>query len=73
MATLDFLQNVERFEGDVLFLTSKLKKGYGADYQKGFLKFYKNAEQRIVPDSGHTIFVDQPEVSNQMIDLFLSE
>ncbi len=73
MATLDFLQNVDRFEGDVLFLTSELNKGYGADYQKGFLKFYKNAEQWIVPDSGHVIFVDQPDLSNQMIDLFLSE
>lgn len=73
MATLDFLQNVDRFEGDVLFLTSELNKEYGAEYQEGFLRFYQNAEQWIVPDSGHVILVDQPELSNQMIDAFLSE
>lgn len=73
MATLDFLQNVDQFEGDVLFLTSELNKGYGAEYQQGFLKFYQNAEQWIVPGSGHDIFVDQPEVSNQMIRKFLAD
>lgn len=73
MASLDFLEGVERFEGDVLFLTSELNEGYGADYQQGFLGFYRNAEQRIVPDSGHMVFVDQPDVSNQMIEAFLTE
>lgn len=40
--------------------------------RKVFLKFYNNASQKIVPDSGHIIFVDQPEISNQMIDDLLS-
>jgi proline iminopeptidase len=70
MASLDFIKDVDLFDGEVLFLTSENNEVYGADYQKGFLKFYKHAIQRIVPDSGHVIFVDQPEVSNQMIEDF---
>ena len=73
MASLDFLQDVDKFEGDVLFLTSEFNRVYGADYQRGFLKFYNNALLQIVPGSGHVIFVDQPEVSNQMIDSFFYE
>ncbi|MGL1891805.1 MAG: alpha/beta hydrolase [Spirochaetaceae bacterium] len=72
MATLDFITGSDIFDGHVLFLTSEYNKVFGVDYQKKFLGYYQHAEQRIVFDSGHNIFVDQPELSNKMIDDFLS-
>jgi proline iminopeptidase len=72
MATLDFITGADIFDGKVLFLTSEFNDIYGAEYQNQFLGYYKNAEQRIVSNSGHNIFVDQPQLSNDMIDNFLS-
>lgn len=72
MASLDFITGSDIFGGEVLFLTSEYNDVFGAEYQKKFLKYYQNAEQRIVPNSGHNIFVDQPDISNRMIDSFLS-
>lgn len=73
LASLDFLKGVESFEGEVLFLSSESNKTYGADYQKRHLKYYKSATQKIVSKAGHHIFIDQPDLSNQMIDDFLSD
>jgi len=73
LAKLDFLKGVEKFEGEVLFLTSENNKAWGADYLKDFLKFYQHADQQIVRNSGHVIFVEQPKHSNVMIDTFLSK
>ncbi len=73
LANLDFLKGVENFEGEVLFLSSENNKVYGADYQKRHLKYYKNATHKIVPKAGHHIFIDRPDLSNQMIDNFLSD
>ncbi len=72
-ASLDFLKGVENFEGEVLFLSSENNKVYGADYQKRHLKYYKNATHKIVPKAGHHIFIDQPGLSNQIIDDFLND
>ena len=55
------------------FLTSENNKVFGVDYLKDFLPFYQHAQQQIVQNSGHVIFVEQPELSNQMIDAFLSK
>lgn len=71
LASLDFLKDVENFNGEVLFLSSENNKVYGADYQKRHLKYFKNATHIIIPDSGHHIFTDQPDLSNQIIDEFL--
>ena len=73
LASLDFLSGVEKFSRAVLFLTSENNKVYGADYQKGFLKFYQHAQQLIVKNSGHSIYLDQPKQSIQMIDAFLKK
>jgi len=70
--SLNFLEGVNRFTGDVLFLSSEFNDWYGADYQRQHLKYFQNAGERIVPGSGHTIFIDQPVLSNKIIDEFLS-
>lgn len=70
LASLDFLKGVENFDGDVLFLSSEYNKVYGADYQKQHLKYFKNAIEQMVPKTNHFIFIDQPDLSNKMIDEF---
>ncbi len=72
LGSLDFLVGVENFTGDVLFLSSEYNDWYGADYQRQHLKFFQNASESIVPGTGHVIFIDQPELSNEMIGEFLS-
>jgi proline iminopeptidase len=72
LESLNFLQGVDRFTGDVLFLSSEYNDWYGADYQRQHLQYYRNATEDIVAGSGHlVIFIDQPELSNKMIDAFL--
>lgn len=73
LASLDFLKGVENFEGEVLFLSSENNKIYGANYQRRHLKYYKSATHKIVYGAGHHIFIDQPDLSNQIIDDFLSD
>jgi proline iminopeptidase len=73
LASLDFLKGVENFNGEVLFLSSEYNSVYGAEYQERHLKYYKNVSEQIVPNSGHHIFIDQPELSNSIIDNFLSQ
>jgi len=70
-AQLDFISNADKFEGETLFLASTCNTIYGADYQKQHLPFYQHATLKIVENSGHFIFYDQPEVSLSLIRKFL--
>jgi len=57
-----FIDGVERFTNKVLFIASEASM-IGAEWQKRHLELFLNAELVVIPDSGHEMFLDNPEAS----------
>lgn len=57
-----FIDGVERFTNKVLFIASEASL-IGAEWQKRHLGLFPSAELAVIPDSGHEMFLDNPEAS----------
>lgn len=70
---IDLVSGVDSFQGKVLFLAGECNTLIGPSYQKDHLKYFKNAEMVIVPDAGHMMFNDQPNMSIKTVRDYLKE
>ena len=72
-ATLDFSEGTDAFPGKALFLVGECNKLVGEDHQRKHLKLFTNVTLESVPDAGHFMFNDQPELSIATVRGFLSQ
>lgn len=71
---INFVRGVEKFPGKVLFLSGECNLIIGEEYQREHIKHFVNAEMVVIPDAGHTMFGDQPELSLRAVrEYFVDE
>lgn len=52
--------NAGNYTGDVLFLASACNSFIGADFQRGQMGIFPQAELVVIPDAGHELFSENP-------------
>lgn len=68
---LDFLKGIEAYKGPVLFLASSCNQLTGKSFQTRQARLYPQAELVTIPDSGHELFLDNPQASLAAVSAFL--
>ena len=65
--SLHFAEGMDQYPHAVLMLTGGCNKLTGYDYQNQFLPYYQSAELKVVPNAGHFLFNEQPELAIELI------
>lgn len=65
--------NANRFAGDVLFLASACNNFTGADFQRGQMGLFPQAELVVIPEAGHELFSDNPAASIAAVRDFFAD
>ena len=68
---IGFIDGVDRFTNKVLFIASEGTL-IGAEWQKRHVELFPNAELVVIPDAGHEMFIENPEVSLAAVRAYLS-
>ncbi|WP_428738777.1 alpha/beta fold hydrolase [Sulfurimonas sp.] len=68
---IDLIKGVENFPEKVLFLASQCNKKIGVKFQKKQMKYFKSAELKIIKNSGHMMFAEQPEQTVSIVRKYL--
>jgi pimeloyl-ACP methyl ester carboxylesterase len=64
--------DVEQFYTNVLFLAGECQKIMGADWQRRQMEFFKKAEIALIPNSGHEMFLENPEIRIKIVREYLN-
>jgi proline iminopeptidase len=59
---IDLVSGLDSFKSKVLFLSGECNTITGPSFQKDHLKYFSNVEMVIVPNAGHMMFNDQPNL-----------
>lgn len=60
---IDLTKALDRFEKPVLFLASSCNTMTGKEHQARQVAFFRNAELKVIENSGHMMFAEQPDKS----------
>ena len=66
------LDGVEEFTNKVLFIAGECNTLIGAELQTRHLDLFPNSELAIIPDAGHEMFADNPDVSITVVREYLN-
>lgn len=64
---IDLVTGIDKFDKEVLFLTSECNQLIGKDIQDIHMSFFPNARMEIVKNAGHDMIKEQPEESIRII------
>ncbi len=70
---LDFTVGLERFTNPVLLLASECNSLIGVEHQRVQGKFFPASQLRVIPNSGHMMFVEQTKTSLVAVREYLAE
>lgn len=65
--------NAGNFTGDVLFLASACNSFIGADFQRGQMGVFPQAQLEVIPDAGHELFSENPAATLAAVRDFFAE
>lgn len=69
---INLIAGVENFNNKVLFIAGECQTVIGAEWQKGQMEFFPNAELAVIPDAGHEMFAENPEASIAVVRAYLN-
>lgn len=69
---INMVEGVENFKNKVLFIASECQTVIGVDWQKDQMMFFPNAELAVIPDAGHEMFAENPEVSIAVVQEYMN-
>ncbi len=67
---VDFVNGVDRFRGDVLFLAGTCNELTGEVQQRRHMRSFPKADLVVIPGAGHTMFGEKPEESVAAVRTF---
>ena len=70
---INLAAGVEQFEDKVLFMTGECQQLIGAEFQSRQMKLFPHAELIVIPDAGHEVFFENPDVSIAAVRGYLNE
>ncbi len=71
-ATLNFVEGIEQFSGETLFVVGGCNQLTGAVHQRKHLNYFNRVAMTVIPQAGHFMFNDQPENSDLLLREFFS-
>lgn len=71
--SLDFTIGVEHFNKKVLFLAGQCNQIIGEPLQRQQMKYFPSAQLVVIPEAGHDMFNDQPDLSLKIIRHYFAE
>ena len=69
---LDFRKGVDAFQGPTLFLAGDCNRVVGEAHQRKLMGHFAHARLEVIPEAGHFMFNDQPELSVAAVRAFLA-
>lgn len=71
---MNLAAGVDKYKKKVLFIASECNSFIGAKWQKKYhLKLFQKAGLKVIKNSGHAMFGEQPEESLRVIRQYLNE
>lgn len=71
--SIDLVSGLEKFQKKVLFLAGECNTIIGPEYQRDHIKYFPKAELVVIPDAGHTMIGEQPEICLKVIREYLND
>jgi proline iminopeptidase len=69
---INLAEGVEQFENKVLFMTGECQQLIGVEFQSRQMNLFPSAELAVIPDAGHEMFFENPEVSIAVVRTYLN-
>nr|WP_319398681.1 alpha/beta hydrolase [uncultured Carboxylicivirga sp.] len=70
---IDLVSGLQKFNHEVLFLTSECNQLIGKDIQEIHMSYFPIASMKIVPNSGHDMIYEQPNESLRIIRQYFAK
>jgi proline iminopeptidase len=70
---IDLVSGLENYNDKVLFLVGECNQLIGEEFQKDHIKYFQNAEMKIIPNAGHTMLGEKPEECIPIIEEYFEE
>lgn len=70
---LSFIKDLDRFQKPVLFLAGSCNRLTGKSFQTRQLRLFPRADLVEIPNSGHELFLDNPQASLKAVEDFLKK